>query len=66
MTKIVADWTSHKVDIEKEFDENERFFLHDSRGFEPANEDSFKTVDTFIHKRRNETLPLRDQLHAVW
>ena len=54
------------MDIEKEFDENERLFLHDSRGLEPANEDSFNTVDTFIRKRRNEDLPLKDQLHAVW
>jgi hypothetical protein len=54
------------VNIEEEFTENKLFVLHDSRGFEPGNGDSFNTVDRFIRKRRKATLPLKEQLHALW
>ena len=68
LTKTVEDWTPGQVDILNEFTSqgNVRFVLHDSEGFGPGNGESFTIVDTFIRERRNETLPLKDQLHAIW
>jgi hypothetical protein len=68
LTKTAQDWTPGKVDIEKEFtsEGNKLFALHDSEGFEPGNENSFNTVNTFIRQRRDETRPLKEQLHVVW
>ena len=43
---------------------NKRFILHDSLGFEPGDNDNYKTVKEFIQSR--QTGPLKDQLHAVW
>ncbi|KAI6125664.1 P-loop containing nucleoside triphosphate hydrolase protein [Pisolithus croceorrhizus] len=58
---------SGKADINKELTspENDRFILHDSQGFEPAESDNHKVVKAFI-ERRKMMRNLRDQLHAVW
>jgi len=45
--------------------QNNKFVLHDSKGFEPGEEDNLKIVQDFINRRRAET-DLKDQLHAVW
>ncbi|KAJ7913607.1 hypothetical protein B0H13DRAFT_1873732 [Mycena leptocephala] len=45
---------------------NERFVLHDSEGFEPANMDTFEVVRDFIIAKSNKQLELKDRLHAVW
>ncbi|KAG2125449.1 hypothetical protein DEU56DRAFT_916504 [Suillus clintonianus] len=45
--------------------QNDRFVLHDSKGFEPGGKDNFDMVRGFIERRRK--MPdLKDQLHAVW
>ncbi|KAG2336929.1 hypothetical protein BDR05DRAFT_970748 [Suillus weaverae] len=55
------------ANINTEFisEQNDRFVLHDSKGFEPGEEDNVKTVQDFIQHRRSEPA-LKDQLHAVW
>lgn len=55
---------SGEADIEKEL-LNDRFILHDSQGFEPAESDNHKVVKAFIHGRKRKE-NIRDQLHAVW
>ncbi|KAG1722125.1 hypothetical protein EDB19DRAFT_469910 [Suillus lakei] len=63
--------TSHNMPGEANIDhefispENKRFVLHDSKGFEPGEEDNFKIVRDFINRRR-EMPDLKNQLHAVW
>jgi hypothetical protein len=56
-----------KADIEKEIlsKENDRFVLHDSRGFEIGEEANLKVINDFISKRSKAT-NLRDKLHAIW
>ncbi|KAG1744542.1 uncharacterized protein EDB91DRAFT_1246668 [Suillus paluster] len=63
--------TSHDrrgdANIDTEFisEQNERFVLHDSKGFEPGEEDNLKIVQNFIERRKNMPA-LKDQLHAIW
>lgn len=45
--------------------QNDRFVLHDSKGFEPGEEGNVNIVRGFIERRIN-TPALKDQLHAVW
>ncbi|KAG2348295.1 hypothetical protein BDR05DRAFT_995709 [Suillus weaverae] len=45
--------------------QNDRFVLHDSKGFEPGEKDNLKIVRDFIDRRRNMSAP-EHQLHAVW
>ncbi|KAI6113478.1 hypothetical protein EDD16DRAFT_1865173, partial [Pisolithus croceorrhizus] len=56
-----------KADIEKELisQENDRFVLHDSKGFEPADGVNCDDVKLFIENRKKREL-VKDQLHAVW
>ncbi|KAI5991359.1 hypothetical protein EDC04DRAFT_1343964 [Pisolithus marmoratus] len=56
-----------KADIEKELvsPQNDRFVLHDSKGFEPADGVNCDDVKLFIEKRKKEA-HVKDQLHAVW
>ncbi|KAI6146381.1 hypothetical protein BKA82DRAFT_3980895, partial [Pisolithus tinctorius] len=45
--------------------ENNRFILHDSRGFEPAEGSNYDVVKSFIEERKR--MPdVKDQLHTVW
>ncbi|KAG1903029.1 uncharacterized protein F5891DRAFT_978078 [Suillus fuscotomentosus] len=45
--------------------QNDKFIVHDSKGFEPGKEDNLNLVRDFIQRRR--AMPdLKDQLHAVW
>ncbi|CCM01007.1 uncharacterized protein FIBRA_03055 [Fibroporia radiculosa] len=53
------------IDTELTSPENDRFILHDSKGFEPGEEGNYSTVETFI-KRRRAMPNLKDKLHAVW
>jgi hypothetical protein len=64
----VSHYGVGEADIEKGFasNENEFLVLHDSEGFEPGDTQSFDVVYEFIKRRRDESLPLRDQLHALW
>ncbi|KAG2125433.1 hypothetical protein DEU56DRAFT_570291 [Suillus clintonianus] len=45
--------------------QNDRFILHDSKGFEPGGKDNFELVQKFID-RRGKMHDLKDQLHAIW
>jgi len=46
-------------------DENRRFVLHDSMGFEPGDVENFETVTKFLNKRKEER-DIKNQVHAVW
>ncbi|KAI6152672.1 P-loop containing nucleoside triphosphate hydrolase protein [Pisolithus tinctorius] len=53
------------IDKELISQENNRFILHDSRGFEPAEGSNYDVVKSFIEERKR--MPdVKDQLHAVW
>ncbi|KAG2335514.1 hypothetical protein BDR05DRAFT_1030114, partial [Suillus weaverae] len=56
-----------EASIDHEFisPQNDRFVLHDSKGFEPGEKDNLKIVRDFIDRRRNMSTP-EHQLHAVW
>ncbi|KAI6019530.1 hypothetical protein BKA83DRAFT_4307267, partial [Pisolithus microcarpus] len=56
-----------KVDIEKELisQQNDRFVLHESKGFEPADGVGRNDVKLFIEDRKKRE-HVKDQLHAVW
>lgn len=56
-----------EVSIDDEFisSQNNKFVLHDSKGFEPGEKDNLKIVRDFIDRRRKMPC-LKDQLHAVW
>ncbi|KAI6007079.1 hypothetical protein EDD15DRAFT_2358171 [Pisolithus albus] len=45
--------------------QNDRFILHDSKGFEPGEGGNYDTVTSFIEARKKEP-HIKDQLHAVW
>ncbi|KAI6019514.1 hypothetical protein BKA83DRAFT_4306948 [Pisolithus microcarpus] len=45
--------------------QNDRFVLHDSNGFEPADNVNCDAVKLFITERKKREL-VKDQLHAVW
>jgi hypothetical protein len=53
------------IDHELVSPQNNKFVLHDSKGFEPGEKDNLQTVRDFIDRRR--AMPdLKNQLHAVW
>ncbi|KAI6103037.1 hypothetical protein F5141DRAFT_1217616 [Pisolithus sp. B1] len=56
-----------QADIKKELisQENDRFVLHDSKGFEPAEGVNCDDVKLFIEDRKKRE-HIKDQLHAVW
>jgi len=56
-----------KADINKEFcpNDNVRFILHDSEGFEPGERAKFNTVMKFIEDRSKRPDP-SERLHAIW
>jgi GTPase SAR1 family protein len=59
--------TRGEADIDREFSSptNERFVVHDSLGFETADEQKMDTVKQFVARRK--AMPqLKDQLHAIW
>ncbi len=55
-----------EANIENEFSSENNFFtLHDSKGFEPGDNDTFTKVKNFISQRSREPLEL-NRLHAIW
>ncbi|KAG1898832.1 uncharacterized protein F5891DRAFT_440057 [Suillus fuscotomentosus] len=64
--EIVAHNKPGEAHIDKELisSRNERFVLHDSKGFEPGEEDNLEIVRDFIDRRRK--MSSEHQLHAVW
>ena len=68
MTKLVSDGKPGEANIEDGFTspENDFFVLHDSKGFEPGNLQTFETVCRFIEGRSNESVLPEKRLHAIW
>ena len=65
--KHTSENTRGVADIGREFisSTNERFVVHDSVGFETADEQRMDIVKQFVARRR--AMPqLKDQLHAIW
>ncbi|KIJ61905.1 hypothetical protein HYDPIDRAFT_67984, partial [Hydnomerulius pinastri MD-312] len=62
----ISGYGAGKATIEKEFksDQNGRFVLHDSQGFEPGETKNWDTVKTFIQERDKQP-ELKDKLHAI-
>jgi hypothetical protein len=52
------------IDTEFISEQNARFVLHDSKGFEPGDENNVNIVRDFIERRKREALS--ERLHAVW
>ncbi|KAL4074737.1 hypothetical protein V8B97DRAFT_1868358, partial [Scleroderma yunnanense] len=46
-------------------EQNKRFVLHDSKGFEQGDVDNLSIVKEFIKSRKNNQ-EIKEQLHAVW
>ncbi|KAG1858794.1 hypothetical protein DFJ58DRAFT_781762 [Suillus subalutaceus] len=64
---LTSDDKPGGANIDTEFisNQNDKFVLHDSKGFEPGDEDNLKIVQDFIERRKNMPA-LKDQLYAVW
>ncbi|KAI6033376.1 hypothetical protein EDC04DRAFT_2207084 [Pisolithus marmoratus] len=64
---VVENEKSGTANIEKGLTSpaNDKFILHDSQGFEPAESDNHKVVKNFIEDRKKKP-NISDQLHAVW
>ncbi|KAJ6616311.1 hypothetical protein B0H10DRAFT_2037522 [Mycena sp. CBHHK59/15] len=64
----ISDYKPGEADIYREItsETNPRFVLHDSEGFEPANIATFDDVRKFILEKSENSLELKDRLHAVW
>ncbi|KAG2045693.1 hypothetical protein BDR06DRAFT_965600 [Suillus hirtellus] len=64
--EIIADDKPGEANIDEELisTRNERFVLHDSKGFEAGDRDNLKIVRDFIDHRG--TMSPEHQLHAVW
>jgi hypothetical protein len=65
--KHTSENTRGEADIDREFSSptNERFVVHDSLGFETADEQKMDIVKQFVARRK--AMPqLKDQLHAIW
>jgi hypothetical protein len=65
--KHVSHGGPGKADINVGFrpNDNDRFILHDSEGFEPGEDAKFKTVMDFIDERSKKP-DLGERLHAIW
>ncbi|KAI0937867.1 hypothetical protein AcW1_003909 [Taiwanofungus camphoratus] len=63
----VTDYTRGPASIEEEItsEHNDRFVLHDSRGFEAGEADHFNIVKGFIEER-SESDDIHKKLHAIW
>jgi GTPase SAR1 family protein len=63
----VSDTTRGQASIDQEYiaPDNQHFIVHDSCGFEAADQQNLTTVRNFISGRRCKR-DLKDQLHAVW
>ena len=67
LVQDVSDTTRGRASIDQEYiaPDNKRFIVHDSCGFEAADQKNLTAARDFISCRRR--MPnLRDQLHAVW
>ena len=44
---------------------NKHLILHDSEGYEPGNEEKFRTLEKFVLER-SQTNSVAERLHAIW
>ncbi|KAJ7015957.1 hypothetical protein C8F04DRAFT_1168290, partial [Mycena alexandri] len=63
----VADKVRGTCNIENEItsEQNPRFVLHDSMGFEPGQTQNYETAKVFLESR-GEGAALKDRVHAIW
>ncbi|OAX38430.1 hypothetical protein K503DRAFT_800464 [Rhizopogon vinicolor AM-OR11-026] len=63
----VSDEKRGNANIDTEYisEQNHKFVLHDSEGFEPGDEVNVKIVRDFIQRRRHMKA-LEDKLHTIW
>ncbi|KAF8696555.1 hypothetical protein AX14_001521 [Amanita brunnescens Koide BX004] len=56
-----------KADINKEItsEHNKYLILHDSEGYEPGNDEKFRTLETFITEQSQKE-QVSERLHAIW
>ncbi|KAF8164375.1 hypothetical protein K438DRAFT_1617545, partial [Mycena galopus ATCC 62051] len=47
-------------------DQNRRLVLHDSRGFEPGQDENLNKAQEFLEARSREDVPLAARVHCVW
>ncbi|KAG5729609.1 hypothetical protein E4T56_gene18837, partial [Termitomyces sp. T112] len=64
----IADGHAGTANINREYtsDDNPRFALHDSKGFEPGSTDHWGIVQEFIRQRSKKGLSIEQRLHALW
>ncbi|KAG5338323.1 hypothetical protein C0989_007561 [Termitomyces sp. Mn162] len=64
----IADGHAGTANIDREYtsDDNPRFALHDSKGFEPGSTDHWGIVQEFIRQRSKKGLSIEQRLHALW
>ncbi|KAJ7059137.1 hypothetical protein C8F01DRAFT_274120 [Mycena amicta] len=67
-TKSVSHHQAGECDINEEIKspQNDRFVLHDSKGFEPGDTNNLNTAKSFIESRSGPKVPLNERVHAVW
>ena len=63
----MTEYSRGEASIDKELvsNKNKHLVLHDSRGFEAADDEYFNVVDRFLKERRCRE-SLKDRLHAIW
>ncbi|KAJ7022647.1 hypothetical protein C8F04DRAFT_1137329 [Mycena alexandri] len=66
--KSVSHIATGESDVNEpiESDQNPRFVLHDSMGFEPNETKNLEHVTTFLKARSDETVALKDRVHIIW
>ncbi|KAJ6460173.1 hypothetical protein C8R45DRAFT_1029632 [Mycena sanguinolenta] len=67
-TKSVSHKERGVCDIKEEItsEQNVRFVMHDSIGFEPGETKNFETVKDFLKSRSGESIELRNRVHVIW
>jgi hypothetical protein len=46
--------------------ENNRFILHDSVGFEHGESREFTIAKEFLESRSGDSVPLEERVHVIW
>ncbi|KAJ7212647.1 hypothetical protein GGX14DRAFT_446771 [Mycena pura] len=67
-TKSVSHGERGICDINHEIvsQQNPRFVLHDSMGFEPGEMENFEKAKIFLKSRSGESVLLKDRVHVIW
>ncbi|KAK7448838.1 hypothetical protein VKT23_013567 [Stygiomarasmius scandens] len=64
----IAHNRAGEADINREYtsQDNPRFVLHDSKGFEPGSEKTWDLVKKFVSDRCSSDRPLKERVHIIW